>query len=118
MPSKITSYSDQMGREVNIPLSPQRIISLVPSQSELLHDLNLNNRVIGITKFCIHPKYWHQEKTRVGGTKNVDFAKINHLQPDLIIGNKEENNKEDISKLAQDYPVWMSDIHNLNDAKI
>lgn len=117
MPSSITNILDQMGRMVNLPTSTQRIISLVPSQSELLYDLNLGDRVVGITKFCIHPKRWHQEKTRVGGTKNVDFAKIRQLKPDLIIGNKEENNQEDITKLAELYPVWMSNISNLNDAK-
>ena len=73
-----------------------RIISLVPSQTELLFDLGLGDRIVGITKFCIHPKEWHQTKPRVAGTKTLDFQKISDLKPDLIIGNKEENTEEEI----------------------
>ena len=80
-----------MGRNVNIPNFPERIISLVPSQTELLFDLGLGSRVIGITKFCIHPESWHRSKIKIGGTKQLNFAKINELNPDLIIGNKEES---------------------------
>lgn len=107
---------DQMGREVNLPDRPMRIISLVPSQTELLHDLGLNDEVVGITKFCIHPKHWKKEKTIVGGTKQVHFDIIDELQPDLIIGNKEENEEGFITELATEYPVWMSDINSLTDA--
>ena len=82
---------DQMKREVVLPVFPLRIVSLVPSQTELLYDLGLGDRVVGITKFCIHPNEWFDSKPRVGGTKNVNFEKIAELQPDLIIGNKEEN---------------------------
>lgn len=107
---------DQMKREVTLPAFPLRIVSLVPSQTELLFDLGLGDRVVGITKFCIHPKEWFENKTRVGGTKNVSFDKIAALKPDLIIGNKEENNKEDIEALEKEYTVWMSDIFTLEDA--
>ncbi len=71
-----------------IKLKPQRIVSLVPSQTELLHDLGLNNEVAGITKFCIHPNEWFRKKTRIGGTKNINIDKVNQLNPDLIIANK------------------------------
>lgn len=107
---------DQMGRLVVLPNSPQRIVSLVPSQTELLFDLGLGDRVVGITKFCIHPVEWFKTKTRVGGTKDVKLDIIRQLQPDLIIGNKEENKQEDIEQLMQHYPVWMSDIKTLEDA--
>lgn len=107
---------DQMGRKVAVPNSPQRIISLVPSQTELLYDLGLGDRVVGITKFCTHPKKWRSEKTIVGGTKQYHLDKIEGLQPDLIIGNKEENDKAAIEQLMLRYPVWMSDIANLEDA--
>ena len=107
---------DQMGRKVNVPDMPQRIISLVPSQTELLFSLGIEERVVGITKFCIHPEQWRQEKTIVGGTKQVNFDVIESLNPDLIIGNKEENEQEFIEQLSAKYPVWMSDIHNLEDA--
>jgi ABC-type Fe3+-hydroxamate transport system substrate-binding protein len=110
------TYIDQMGRSVDVPPHPQRIISLVPSQTELLYDLGLGERVVGITKFCIHPETWFKTKHRVGGTKKVDLAKIRSLKPDLIIGNKEENRKEDIEALAAEFPVWMSDIRDLDGA--
>ncbi len=110
------SVTDMMGREIIVPFAPQRIISLVPSQTELLYDLGLGDRVCGITKFCVHPQEWFRSKTRVGGTKKVNFEQVAKLQPDLIIANKEENTKEDIEQLAQKYPVWVSDIKSISDA--
>lgn len=101
---------DQLGRRVEFNFPPQRIISLVPSQTELLFDLELADRVVGITKFCVHPEAWFSSKTKVGGTKKFNFDIIHSLQPDLIIGNKEENYEEGITALASKYPVWMSDI--------
>ena len=109
-------FIDQMMRKVEISSSPMRIISLVPSQTELLLDLGLNDEVVGITKFCIHPKPWLKEKTIVGGTKQLNHQKIESLKPDLIIANKEENSKNDIELLMQKYPVWMSDINTLKEA--
>ncbi|GGG59216.1 ABC transporter substrate-binding protein [Hymenobacter glacieicola] len=110
------NVTDQMGRRVAVPFPPQRIVSLVPSQTELLHDLGLGQRVVGVTKFCIHPAQARQRATVIGGTKNFDFAKIAACRPDLIIGNKEENYQEGIEQLAERYPVWMSDITTLADA--
>jgi ABC-type Fe3+-hydroxamate transport system substrate-binding protein len=110
------NFVDQMGRSVRIPLEPKRIISLVPSQTELLYDLGLSDEVIGITKFCIHPAAWFRVKQRIGGTKQLNLELIRSLNPDLIIGNKEENTKEDIEALAKEFPVWMSDIVTLEDA--
>ena len=112
--SKTQIHIDQLGRKVETPLQPQRIISLVPSQTELLFDLELGERVVGITKFCIHPKKWFRTKARIGGTKKLDFEQISALNSDLIIANKEENNKKDIERLAKDFPVWVSDVNNLN----
>lgn len=110
------SFTDQMQRTITLEQPPVRIVSLVPSQTELLHDLGLENEVVGITKFCIHPESWFRSKTRVGGTKQLHFEKIAALQPDLIIGNKEENEQQQIETLMQQYPVWMSDIHDLSEA--
>ena len=111
------TFLDQMNRSVQLPhWPPRRIISLVPSQTEFLADLGLDDEVVGITKFCIHPNNWFQQKKRVGGTKTLDFHKIEVLKPDLIIGNKEENEQSQIEYLAQHYPVWMSDIYTLEDA--
>jgi ABC-type Fe3+-hydroxamate transport system substrate-binding protein len=93
-----------------------KIVSLVPSQTELLYDLGLGDRVVGITKFCIHPKEWYDTKKRIGGTKTVDIDKIKALNPDLIIANKEENEELQIRKLQEHFPVWISDIYTLDDA--
>lgn len=112
----MTTFTDQLDRTLEISSVPNRIISLVPSQTELLYDLGLRDEVIGITKFCLHPEEWFHGKTRVGGTKTYDFEKIKALAPDLIIGNKEENEREQIEQLMERYPVWMSDIYTLADA--
>ena len=102
---------------------PKRIVSLVPSQTELLYDLELDEYVVGITKFCVHPAEWRkaclpgrQAKTIIGGTKNILRERIKALQPDLIIANKEENVKEQVEALAEEYNVFVTDISVLNDA--
>jgi len=95
---------------------PQKIISLVPSQTELLWCLGLNNEVAGITKFCIHPNNWFQTKKRIGGTKNLNIELMKSLQPDLVIANKEENTKEQVEELAEALDVWITDVNNLEDA--
>lgn len=108
--------TDMTNREVVINKRPVRIVSLVPSQTELLYDLGLDEEVVGITKFCVHPEAWFRSKTRVGGTKQVHYDRIAELQPDLILANKEENTQEIVDTLAKDYPVWVSDIQTLQDA--
>jgi ABC-type Fe3+-hydroxamate transport system substrate-binding protein len=95
---------------------PQRIISLVPSQTELLFHLELEDETVGITRFCIHPETWYRSKKRVGGTKDLHLDLIRDLQPDLVIANKEENNREQVLAISQYCPVWTSDISNLSDA--
>ncbi len=110
------SFTDQLGNTIRVQFPPQRIISLVPSQTELLFTFGLEEEVVGITKFCVHPLHWRNNKTLVGGTKNFRFDVIDSLQPDLIIGNKEENYKEGITALREKYPVWMSDIVSLEDS--
>jgi ABC-type Fe3+-hydroxamate transport system substrate-binding protein len=108
--------TDQMKRTIEVPHYPQRIVSLVPSQTELLWYLGLRNELVGITKFCIHPDEMFRSKPRVGGTKKINFDKIKELRPDLIIGNKEENEQGQIEELMKDYPVWMSEIASLEQA--
>ncbi|MGM9478459.1 helical backbone metal receptor [Pedobacter sp. GSP4] len=110
------TFTDQLGREITLNFPPKRIISVVPSQTELLFGLGLDKEIIGLTKFCIHPIEKFAERTKVGGTKKLNIDLIKDLKPDLIIGNKEENTQADIEELAQYFPVWMSDIFNLEDA--
>lgn len=109
-------FTDHLARSIFLPKPPERIISLVPSQTELLVDLGLEEKIVGVTKFCVHPGHLRKSKTIVGGTKNYRFDVIDSLKPDLIIGNKEENDQEGIEKLAAKYPVWMSDIIDLKDS--
>lgn len=105
-----------MGRTVSIPFPVRRIVSLVPSQTELLVDLGVEDRLVGVTKFCIHPAGMKERVGQIGGTKAVKIDKVLALKPDLVIGNKEENLQSDIETLEQDVPVWMSDIHDLETA--
>ncbi len=95
---------------------PRTIVSLVPSQTELLYDLGLEAAVAGITKFCVHPPHWRSSKTIIGGTKNIRIEVIDALQPDLIIANREENRREDIIPLSEKYPVWVTDVQDLEGA--
>lgn len=107
-------YIDQLGREVVLQAVPQRIVSLVPSQTELLADLGLENEVVGITKFCVHPREWFRSKKRIGGTKNIHIEAVRSLRPDLVLANKEENVQEQVEALAAEFPVWTSAIGGLD----
>lgn len=107
---------DQLGNEIFVDKKPSKIVSLVPSQTEFLHALGLENEVVGITKFCVHPNSWFRSKTRIGGTKTVVVEQVRQLQPDIIFANKEENVKEQIDDLRQICPVYVSDISTLQHA--
>jgi ABC-type Fe3+-hydroxamate transport system substrate-binding protein len=109
-------FHDQLNRVVNLEGIPKRIISVVPSQTELLFYLGLDTEVVGITKFCVHPELQFKTVTKVGGTKQLNIDQIKALQPDLIIANKEENERGQIYELTAICPVWISDIHNLDEA--
>jgi ABC-type Fe3+-hydroxamate transport system substrate-binding protein len=106
-------FYDQLNRAVTLTSIPKRIISVVPSQTELLFHLGLDAEIVGITKFCIHPQEKVKQVTKIGGTKQLNMQLIHDLQPDLIIANKEENEQSQIEELMSRYPVWVSDIHDL-----
>lgn len=110
-------FKDQMNRVFELNKTPKRIISLVPSQTELLFDLGLNDAIVGITKFCVHPIHLRKEKTIIGGTKDIKIDKIKSLNPDIILCNKEENTKEIVEACEQIAPTHVSDIFTLDDAK-
>ncbi len=109
-------YIDQMGHVLVLNETPKRIVSLVPSQTEFLCDLGLQDQIVGCTKFCIHPASIKKTAKIIGGTKTLNLSIIESLKPDIIIGNKEENEQSQILELSKKYPVWMSDISNLNEA--
>lgn len=93
-----------------------RIVSLVPSITELLFSLGLQNEMVGITKFCVHPNEWFKSKTRIGGTKNIHTDLIKTLSPTLVIANKEENVKEQVSALEEFTKVHVTDVSTYEDA--
>lgn len=109
-------FTDQMQRVFTLETTPKRIISLVPSQTELLYDLGLEDRLVGITKFCVHPFHLKSTKTIVGGTKNIKLDKIKALQPDIILCNKEENTKEIVETLEKLFPVHVSDVKTIDES--
>lgn len=95
-----------------------KIISLVPSLTELLIDLGLQKQVAGRTRFCIHPKETIKHIEIVGGTKNPDIEKIKSIRPDLVIANKEENRKEDIQQLDTVTETMVTEISSVEDALV
>lgn len=108
-------FIDQIGSTVTLTATPKRIVSIVPSQTELLFDLGLEDSLVGITKFCVHPYHLKSTKKIVGGTKKVHYERIRLLQPDIIIANKEENTEEIVTALREIAPVWTSNILTLDD---
>ncbi len=110
------SLTDPCGRLVTLPSIPQRIISLVPSQTELLYDLGLENQIVGITRYCVHPTSALTDKKVVGGTKKVVTKRLQDLQPDLIICNKEENTPSIVAQCETIAPTYVSHIETLDDA--
>ena len=106
---------DQLGNSIVLDRTPQRIVSLVPSQTELLIDLGLESQLLGITKFCVHPGHLRKTKTIVGGTKTIRIDVIKALKPDIILCNKEENTQEIVESCQKLCPVHVSDIVTIED---
>ncbi len=90
--------------------APRRIVSLVPSLTETLAALGLDAETVGLTRFCVHPAGWKTRKAIVGGTKNVDVARVRALAPDLVVANREENVREQVEAIEAFAPVLLTDI--------
>ncbi len=95
-----------------------RIVSLVPSLTELLIDMGLKQQLVGRTRFCIKPADEVGDIPIMGGTKNPRLDKIYESAPDLVIANKEENRKEHIEELKNVTEVDVTDIASIEDALI
>src|ERR1017187_3803215 len=108
--------TDQLNRTIEFNFPPKRIVSLVPSQSELLWDLGLQEELVGITKFCVHPKEMFHSIGRVGGTKSINIDEVIKLKPDVILANKEENQQVHIEELCKHFPIYISNIFTIQDA--
>lgn len=109
--------TDAMGTTITFTAVPRRIVSVVPSLTELLYALDLDEEVVGITKFCVHPVQWHQTKTRIGGTKNPNIETIKNLHPQIVIASKEENTADDVAALRRFVPVYVTDVKDLPTAQ-
>ena len=109
-------FKDQLNRTIQLKETPKRIISLVPSQTELLCDLGLQSLIVGVTKFCVHPHHIKTEVALVGGTKQVHMDKIKALHPDIILCNKEENTKDIVEACESICNVHVSDIYDISDS--
>ncbi len=110
------SVTDARGRALHLAAPPRRIVSLVPSQTELLADLGLEAEVVGLTRFCVHPAGWKKTKAIVGGTKNVNAKRVAALRPDLVLANLEENVREQVEALDATAPVYVTDVATVGDA--
>ena len=108
--------TDARGHSVSLGAPPRRIVSLVPSQTELLAHLGLDDEVAGITRFCERPKGWRSTKTIVGGTKQVDVETVRDLDPGLILANHEENTAEDVAALDEMAPVFVTEVKAVEEA--
>ena len=106
---------DGLGTNFELESAPKRIISLVSSLTETLFDLGLEDKIVGITKFCVHPYHLKSTKKIIGGTKKVHYEKIRLLEPDFIIANKEENTEEMVLELRKICPVWVTNIITVED---
>lgn len=100
MDSRI-SVVDDLGFRVELDSPPRRVVSLVPSWTETLFALGAGERVVGVTRYCVEPAQALAAVARIGGTKNPDPRAIAALKPDLVIGNAEENRREDVERLRE-----------------
>lgn len=112
----MTVFTDDAGREVELPVTPTRVVSLVPSLTETLVAWGQLERLVGITKYCVHPKEALRGLTRVGGTKDPDVAAIEALDCDLVLVNAEENRREDVERLQRSVPCWVTYPRTVADA--
>src|SRR5881409_3998695 len=100
---------DAEGVALELPAPPRRIVSLIPSTTELLCALGLADALVGVTVYCVEPRDVVRGKTRVGGEKDPDLAAIRALAPDLVVANVEENRREDVAALrAAGIAVWVT----------
>ena len=93
-------FVDTFGRPVRVPDAPRRIVSLVPSVTEILFDFGYGDQVAALTDYCTEPAAGVAGKTTIGGTKNPDVASIIDLQPQLVLAVAEENRRVDVDRLA------------------
>lgn len=109
------TVKDALGRDVTYTYPPERIIALDPAITETLYHFGLDEKIVGRTRFCIHPKEKVKQAINIGGTKELKMERIHELNPDLIIAEKEENTKEMVETLEEHYPVYVCEIQTVED---
>lgn len=108
---------DALGRSLTVRQRPERIVSLVPSLTEALFAFGLEQEIVGVTRFCVEPRRGVAGKTKVGGTKALDVAKIEALEPDLVIASAEENSPGDVTQLFDHgCPVFVTMVTSVQSA--
>jgi len=113
-PSNAAVYNDDIGRSVQIPSYPRRIVSLAPSITETLFALGLDREIVGVTDFCNYPEA-ALSKPKVGSFISLSAEKIVSLNPDLILATADGNRKESVEQLVRlGLPVYTVSPSNLN----
>jgi ABC-type Fe3+-hydroxamate transport system substrate-binding protein len=107
--------TDHLNRTVEYSYPPKRIISIVPGITDILYSLQLENEIVGRTRYCVYPKDKVEQAKMIGGTKKVKPEQIKELKPDLIIAEKEENTKEIVEMLEKEFPVYVCEMQTLQD---
>ena len=109
--------TDALGRTFDFPAPPKRVVSLVPSMTEVLFDLGVGDAVVGITSYCIFPSGIGERIPAVGGTKNPKIENIRELKPDLVYMNLEENLKRHGEAIEEFAPVFVTEPKNVPDVE-
>lgn len=109
-------FVDTFGRAVQVAEEPRRLVSLVPSLTEILFDFGRGEQVMALTDYCTEPAAEVAGKTTIGGTKNPDVAAIIDLRPDLVLAVAEENRRADVDRLAEaGVPVYVFEPRTVRD---
>lgn len=94
------TVDDALGRTIAVPQPVARVVSLVPSLTDLCFALGVGDRVVGVTDVCTEPAGKLEGIARVGGEKRPSIEVIRALLPDLVLANKEENRRQDVDRLS------------------
>lgn len=103
-------FADVTGQVIELAAPPRRVISLVPSVTETLFAIGAGASLVGRTRYCVSPDPDVRAIERVGGTKDPDLQRIQALNPDLVLANREENRKPDVEALrARGIPIYVEE---------